>query len=139
MKMSEFGDVDDLFEELFRFAERLLEQPLLTQPRARGTAPQPVQSHEPDEVIVGREDLAYLLHAPGYDSNDFLVSVSDDSIEVKTNDFIRRKMLGSMVHPESAVTIYRNGVLSVRMKRMRIRIGIIMRRNIRKSIHEWPV
>jgi len=36
---------------------------------------------------------------------------------VKTNDFIRRKMLGSTVHPESAVTIYRNGVLSVRMKR----------------------
>ena len=117
MKMSEFGDVDDRFEELFRFAERLLEQPLLTRPTARGTELQPVQSHEPDELIVGREEVAYLLHAPGYDSNDFLVSVSDDSIEVKTNDFIRRKMLGSMVHPESAVTIYRNGVLSVRMKR----------------------
>ena len=114
MKMSEFGDVDDLFEELFRFAERLLEQPLLRQPRARGSGLQPVQSHE---VIVGREEVAYLLHAPGYDSHDFLVSVSDDSIEVKTNDFIRRKMLGSTVHPESAVTIYRNGVLSVRMKR----------------------
>ena len=117
MKMSEFGDVDDLFEELFRFAERLLEQPLLRQPRARGSGLQPVQSHESDEVIVGREEVAYLLHAPGYDSNDFLVSLSDDSIEVKTNDFIRRKMLGSTVHPESAVTIYRNGVLSVRMKR----------------------
>src|SRR2546421_12507547 len=98
--MSEFGDVDDLFEELFRFAERLLEQPLLSQPRERGTELQPVQRNEPDEVIVGREDVAYLLHAPGYVSNDFLVSVSDDSIEVKTNDFIRRKMLGSMVHPD---------------------------------------
>ena len=117
MEMSEFGDVDDLFEELFRFAERLMEQPLLSQPRARGTGLQPVQSKEPDEVIVGREEVAYLLHAPGYDSNDFLVSVSDDSIEVKTKDFIRRKMFGSIVHPESAVTTYRNGVLSVRMKR----------------------
>ncbi len=117
--MSEFGDVDDLFEELFRFAERLLEQPLLPQPPARGTEPQPMQSHEPDEVIVGRKEVAYLLHAPGYDSNDFLVSVYDDSIEVKTNDFIRRKMLGSKVHPESAVTTYRNGVLSVRMKKRR--------------------
>ena len=117
MKMSEFGDVDDLFEELFRFAERLLERPPLRQPQARGSKLQPVQSHEPDEVIVGRKEVAYLLHAPGYDSNDFLVSLSDDSIEVKTNDFIRRKMLGSMVYPESAVTTYRNGVLSVRMKR----------------------
>src|SRR3989441_13297445 len=117
MRMSEFGDVDDLFEELFRFAERLMEQPLLPQPPVGGTAPKPMQRNEPDEVIVGREEVAYLLHAPGYDSNDFLVSVYDDSIEVKTNDFIRRKMLGSMVHPESAVTIYRNGVLSARMKR----------------------
>jgi len=117
VKMSEFGDVDDLFEELFRFAERLLEQPLLPQPRVRGAPSQPVQTNEPDEVIVGRNVVAYLLQAPGYDSNDFLVSVYDDSIEVKTNDFIRRKMLGSKVYPESAVTTYRNGVLSIRMKR----------------------
>ena len=116
MKMSEFGDVDDLFEDLFRLAERLLEQPLLPQP-ARGAELQPAQRKEPDEVIVGRDDVTYLLHAPGYDSNDFLVSVYDDSIEVKTNDFIRRKMLGSGVYPESALTTYRNGVLSVRMKR----------------------
>ena len=115
--MSEFGDVDDLFEELFRFAERLLEQPLVPQRAARSTEPQPVRSHEPDEVIVGRKEVAYLLHAPGYDLNDFLVSVDEDSLEVKTNDFIRRKMLGSRVHPESAATTYRNGVLSVRMKR----------------------
>ena len=116
MKMSEFGDVDDLFEDLFRFAERLLEQPLLPQ-RPRGAELQPAHTREPDEVIVGRDDVTYLLHAPGHDSNDFLVSVYDDSIEVKTNDFIRRKMLGSGVYPESAVTTYRNGVLSVRMKR----------------------
>ena len=117
MKMSEFGDVDDLFEELFRFAERLLEQPLVPQQPTRSTEQRPVRSHEPDEVIVGRKEVAYLLHAPGYDSDDFLVSVDDDSLEVKTNDFIRRRMLGSEVHPESAVTTYRNGVLSVRMKR----------------------
>src|SRR5438132_13374321 len=115
--MSEFGDVDDLFEELFRFAERLLEQPLLRQPRARGSGLQPVQSHESDEVIVGREEVAYLLHAPGYDSNDFLVSVSDDSIAEKTNDFIRRQILGSTVHLDRALTIYRNAVLSLTMKR----------------------
>jgi len=116
VKMSEFGDVDDLFEDLFRFAERLLEQPLLPE-RARGAELQPAQRKEPDEVVLGRDDVTYLLHAPGYDSNDFLVSVYDDSIEVKTNEFIRRKMLGSGVHPESAVTTYRTGVLSVRMKR----------------------
>ncbi len=115
--MSEFGDVDDLFEELFKFAERLLEQPLVLQPRVRGTGLQPSQRNEPDEVIEGSRDVDYLLHAPGYDSNDFLVSVYDDSIEVKTNDFMRRKVLGSTVYPESAVTTYRNGVLSVRMKR----------------------
>ena len=114
--MSEFGDVDDLFEELFGFAERVLQEPLgvLSPEMPKLDA---VHRGEPDEVIAGAKEVAYLLQAPGYDSEDFLVSVYDDSLEVKTRDFIRRKMLGAKVHPESAVRTYRNGVLSVRMKR----------------------
>ncbi len=114
---SDFGDTDDPFEELFMLADRLLQQPLGWERREPRPGLHPVERSEPDEVIVGSRQVAYLLQAPGYEPSDFAVSVDGDSLEIKTKDFVRRKMLGSRVRPDSAAVTYRNGVLSVRMKR----------------------
>ncbi len=77
----------------------------------------PVERREPDEVILGSREVAYILQVPGYEQGDFLVSVDGDSLEIKTKDFVRRKELGAIVKPETVAVTYRNGILSVRMKR----------------------
>jgi len=115
--MSEYGDIDDFFEEFFRLAERALRQSAEGARDVSEIQSPQVWSSDPDEIITGPKEITYLLEAPGYEPDDFLVSVFDDAIEVKTREFMRRKKLGSTVYPESAATTYKNGVLSVRMKR----------------------
>ncbi len=115
--MSEYGDIDDIFEEFFKLARQIFDQSAgLSGHQSRGEA-SVAEGSEPDEVIVGPKEVTYLLEAPGYATDDFLVSVFDDTIDVKTGEGMWRRELGSTVFPESAVTTYRNGVLSVRMKR----------------------
>ncbi len=115
--MNDSHDQDSVFEEMFqefiRLAEKLFEETI--EPRGRGATLQ--TEAEPDEVIVGRETVTYLLNAPGYDREDFLVSVREDSVEVKTKDFLRRRGLGTTVEPDTAETTYRNGVLSVNVRK----------------------
>ncbi len=115
--MSEYGDIDEFFEEFFKLARQIFDQSAGLSEHQSGSEPSVAQGSEPDEVIVGSKEITYLLEAPGYTPDDFLVSVFDDTIEVKTGEGMWRKELGSTVFPESAVTTYRNGVLSVRMKR----------------------
>ena len=118
MKKSDYEDSDDPFEEILALAERLLQEPLGMPRREPRPGLHPVERNEPDEVIVGPREVAYLLQAPGYGPEDFTVSVYDESLDVKTKDFVRSKMLGSRVRRESAAVDYRNGVLSVRMERV---------------------
>lgn len=115
--MSEPYELDKMLDELFRFAEKLFQEEIL--PGSQSPSEEAVQTGapEPDEVIEGRDRVTYLLNAPGYSKEEFLVSVLDDQVEVKTKDFLRRRGLGSPVDPESAQTTYRNGVLSVTLKR----------------------
>ena len=115
--MSEAGDIDDLFEEFFKLAQQVFQQSAESVGYQNGIEPLVVRSGEPDEIILGPREITYLLEVPGYKPEDFLVSVLDDTIEVKTSGFILRRKLGSTVYPESAATTYRNGILSVRMKR----------------------
>lgn len=116
-KMSEYGDIDDFFEEFFKLARQIFAQSAGWSGHQSESESRAVQRSEPDEVIIGPKEITYLLEAPGYTPDDFLVSIFDDTIEVKTREYMWRKELGSTVYPESAVTTYRNGVLSVRIKR----------------------
>ncbi len=110
--LSEPFEFDEMFQEFVRLAEKLFEDAL----DPRSYSPSVRTEAEPDEVIAGEEWVTYLLNAPGYDREDFLVSVLDDSVEIKTKDFLRRRSLGTPVLPETAETTYRNGVLSVKVR-----------------------
>jgi len=115
--MSDFRDPDDFFQEFIRLAGRIFDETILSDRFASAGEVPMMQRGEADEVIMGRGEITYILHAPGYSPEDFLVSILDDVIEVKTKDFVRRRALGSRVLPDNAITTYRNGMLSVRIKR----------------------
>ncbi len=102
-----------MFHEFARLVERLFGETL--EPRIYTEAVR--TEEEPDEVITGKDRMTYLLNAPGYTQEDFLVSVLDDAVQVKTPDFLRRRGFGTRVDPASAKTTYRNGVLSVEIRR----------------------
>jgi HSP20 family molecular chaperone IbpA len=102
-----------MFQEFVRMAEKLFEDTL----ERRGYTEGFRTEEEPDEVIEGNDRITYVLNAPGYSRDDFRVSVLDDSVEVKTKDFLRRRGLGTTVEPETAETTYRNGVLSVTVRK----------------------
>lgn len=116
--MNEPYEFDEMFQEFVRLAEKLFEGTL--EPRGYRSNVRTEQSADADldEVIVGKDRITYILHAPGYSKEEFLVSVLDDSVEVKTKDFLRRRSLSKPVEPGSAETTYRNGVLSVNVKRL---------------------
>jgi HSP20 family molecular chaperone IbpA len=113
MNLSEPYEFDEIFQEFVRMAEQLFESTLAPRDYSADARPE----SEPDEVIAGNDRITYLLNAPGYNRDDFLVSVLDDSVEVKTKDFLRRRVFGTTVEPETAETTYRNGVLSVTVRK----------------------
>ena len=113
--MSEFDDIDDIMNDLMRIAGRLLEG-------AGGNAPsQPVlkqrQKEDLDEVIDGRDRLTYVLQAPERSEADFRVKVERDELGVSAPGIEISRRLPSPVDPKTAVTSYRNGVLSVSVKK----------------------
>ncbi len=112
--MSEFDSFDRMFNEMIRIAERIFD----AEPLGFEATPHAVQREAPSDEIIEREDsVVYILNAPGYEEGQLLVSVSDDEVEVKAPDFIVKKPLPSRVDPTSASSKYRNGVLSVEMKK----------------------
>lgn len=104
--MSDDTGFEGVMAEMLRLAERLLGGQLGGE-----------QEQEREELIVGKDYITYVLDARGYSKEDILVSVLDDEIEVKGPDFIVKKRLPERVAPETAVSTFRNGVLSVRVKR----------------------
>jgi HSP20 family molecular chaperone IbpA len=114
MSLSEFDDFDDMMNDLLELAGRILGQP---QGMALSHAPVQPEPEHPDEVIEGRERITYILHAPGYTEEQLRVSVRSREIEVATPDFTRRTPLHSSVDPATAKSQFRNGVLSVSVKK----------------------
>jgi HSP20 family molecular chaperone IbpA len=114
--LSDPYDPDRMFEEILKVIEDMLQGMTAQQV----TVPRPEQKAqgEPDELVVGKDAVTYILHAPGYTAKEFLVSVLEDSVEVKTRDFLRRRPLEVNVDPASAKTTYNNGVLSISLRRV---------------------
>jgi hypothetical protein len=120
------SDHDD-FDEVFRDFRRFVGPVSGSNPADEGVLanlPQIEADDEPevdDELILGIEDVTYLLFAADRQLGDFAVSAREDELEVKTSDFTVRKPLGVRVDPTGAQTAYRNGVLSVKLKRSEVR------------------
>lgn len=112
--MSERDDFDAIFEEMMRLAESIVRgQPAMQATRQAAKA----SSQSVDELIEGKDRLTYILDAPGYEKDDFRVSILDSELEVKGPDFIARKKLPGRVDADSARSAYVNGVLSVTLRR----------------------
>ncbi len=112
--MSDHEGFDRIFEDMIRFAEELFGGFVPGAVAVPGT----VQTQaERDELIERGDSFNYILNAPGYEEGQLLVSVLDDEISVKTPDFVAKKSLPSRVDADSAVSKYRNGVLSVTVKK----------------------
>lgn len=111
--MSEFDGFNSILEDMLRLAEQLFnESAQLTPVPARQA-----QEVEPDELIEGRDRFTYILNAPGYEQDQLLVSVLEDEIDVKAPDFALKKHLSGRVDPGTAESKYRNGVLSVTVRK----------------------
>ncbi len=115
--MSNFDNFDSIFREVIRLTESLFE--------AQDNAPTqvsdavPVEKEERDELIERGDSFNYILDAPGYEEGQLGVSVLDDRIEVKAPDFVAGKPFPTRVDPGSAVSKYRNGILSVTVRKKR--------------------
>jgi hypothetical protein len=70
-----------------------------------------------DEVILGKKVVTYLLYASGRDLHDFTVTAREGEIEIKTSEFTLKKSLTATVDPATARATYRNGVLSLKVRR----------------------
>jgi len=112
--LSDPYDFESIFEEMVRLTERLFggqdAGPAVVRRMEREEA-------ERDELIERADSFEYILTAPGYQQRELLVSVQDRGVEVKTPDFIARKEFPSRVDPDTAASHYRNGVLSVTVKK----------------------
>lgn len=118
--MSDRDDFDEIFRDFRRFVgpvsgagplgESIMDE--LTQ----------LESEEievDDELVLGNEEVTYLLFDPRRDLDDFEVSANEDELVVKTKEFVLRRRTGGRIEPSSKRTTYANGVLSVKLKRRR--------------------
>jgi hypothetical protein len=124
--MSEPEDIDEVLHDLHRFAERRSEYT----PLDKGAFVDIRQieteddSGPEDELILGDEYVTYLVFAEERQISDFSISTEDDYIEVKTDDFTVKRELRIRIDPEESSTTYANGVLSVKLKRIRERDAV---------------
>ncbi len=118
--MSDPDDIDEVFHGLGSLGESepdpidIDDGAFADVPQAEvddGTGPE-------DELIIGDDSVTYLVFAEGEGIDDFWVSAEDGCIEVRTDDFAVKKVLGLLVDTQEASMSYSNGVLSVRLKRV---------------------
>jgi HSP20 family protein len=93
-------------------------------------------SHRGIEPSTGREPLVdvmdeqdkyrVFIELPGVDKENVKLDVAEDSVEISTNDerkFYKMIHLESVVDPDSAKASYKNGVLTLELKKMEQRKG----------------
>ena len=85
---------------------------------------EPILSEEREpltDIIEGDEDVAITVEIPGVEKNDIDLNVTEDFIEIKVNNSIRkyhkRVELPCDVKPKTTKATYKNGVLDVVIKR----------------------
>ena len=119
--MSDDEDLEEIFRDFQRFVGPVSgsgpmgESVRADLPQLEGAEGADVE----DELILGTEDVTYLLFAADHELADFAVSAGEDELVVKTAEFTVRKRLGVRVDPAGASADYRNGVFSVKLKRAR--------------------
>lgn len=124
--MSDPDDIDEVLRDFHRFARRRVELPPIDE-GAFEDVPQIEDDYvfaPEDELILGDDYVTYLVFAEAHEIDDFSISMEQDSIEVKTEDFILKKALGMRVEHEDPTATYSNGVLSVKLRRIGIRDAV---------------
>lgn len=76
-----------------------------------------------DELILGDEYVTYIVHLPGSDLEGFSVVAGEREIELTLGDYKFRKELGVRVDSNNVGTERRNGILSVKLRRLDDRDG----------------
>jgi HSP20 family molecular chaperone IbpA len=102
--------LDDLVDD----AVTLLEAHLAHSADERGVAG---KRNYDDELIESPTQFAYIMHAPGYRSNQLKVSLLGEDIVVTAPDFTVRRPLHASVDGSSLVSDYVNGVLSAKLRK----------------------
>jgi len=112
--LSDIDDADELFRQMFRLMEQLM---VGQSSRVRTPATEAADRRD-DELIEGDDEVTYLLHLPSEEGEPTEVSVSEDAIEVTGSGMHKKRSLPSRVDPKSAKKEFRNGILSVRMRKV---------------------
>ncbi len=114
--MSDHDDFDEIFRDFHRFVGPVSGSGAIDE-SAMADLPQLEDegTEVDDELILGANDVTYLLHAPDRKLEEFSVSAGEEELEVRTREFTVRRALGVRVDPAGAKTSYRNGVFSVKL------------------------
>jgi HSP20 family molecular chaperone IbpA len=116
--LSDHDDFDEVFRDFHRFVGPVSGSGVIDESAMADLPQLDDESVEvEDELILGSENVTYLLYAAGRELEDFSISAGEEELEVRTREFTVRKALGARVDPTGARASYRNGVLSVKMKR----------------------
>lgn len=125
-------EINRMFEDLFGRTRRAVEHvsPLLEKPL--------VDIYETDDKVVAVADL------PGIEKDDISINAMEDTLEISAETkkeeeakkpryfrqerryrrFYRRLRLPAKVNPEKAKSTYRNGVLEVRLPKVKVKKGV---------------
>ncbi len=118
--MSDREGIDEVFRDLAAFAGVLPADPKFDgavfgeMDQLEEDAAPPVD----DELILAEDYVTYIAYCEGCDMERFSVSTVGSDIEVTAGDFRVRRLLLVRVDEEDVTAEYRNGVLSVRLRRI---------------------
>jgi HSP20 family molecular chaperone IbpA len=120
---------DEGFDEVFRDLSAFVGE-ILPDPKVDGSAFGDIRQIEDedvpsidDELILGDEYVTYIVHLPGSDLEGFALVVGEREIELTAGDFRVRKVLGVRVDSDPVEAEHKNGVLSVKLRRLDDRDG----------------
>ncbi len=112
--MSEPDEFDALFDEIMKISIRLLnESPIPVRAQTQGLE----AKAELDELVEGEDEFRYILEKPGLAEEEVRVTAGNSEIRVETPSFSKTLRLDARVDPRTLRKEYRNGVLSVRVKK----------------------
>lgn len=118
--MSDYDEFDEIFHRLQRYGEPSSTEDAIGDDAFRGIPQlEDAESALDDELIIGDDTITFLLFAKGNALGDFSVITREHALEVKTRKFSVKKELRFRVDAERPWTTYKNGVLSVKLKRLR--------------------
>lgn len=102
--------LDDLVDD----AVTLLERRFVYGADEQGAAEKRIDD---DELIESSTHVTFIMHAPGYRSDQLKVSLLGDDIVVTAPDFAVRRPLHASVDGSTLVSAYVNGILSAKLQK----------------------